>query len=138
MSVISVEALRASLGDHFPQGSQYGELESVADGEAVMRLTVSDQHLRPGGTVSGPVMMGLADVAIFFALQTRTGIETMAVTSSLNINFLSKPAADRDLLCHARMLKVGKRLAVGEAYLSCGDEADPVAHVTATYVRPGA
>lgn len=136
MSVISVEKLRASLTEHFPQGAQYGELESVGDGEASMRLTVSEQHLRPGGTVSGPVMMGLADVAIFFALQTRTGIEPMAVTSNLNINFLSKPEADSDLLCHARMLKVGKRLAVGEAYLSCAEGADPVAHVTATYVRP--
>lgn len=136
MSVISVEELKASLAEHFPQGAQYGELDWVGDGEAGMRLTVSEQHLRPGGTVSGPVMMGLADVALFAALQTRIGVEPMAVTSNLNINFLSKPEADSDLMCHARMLKVGRRLAVGEAYLHCGDESDPVAHVTATYVRP--
>lgn len=137
MSVISVEALRASLAEHFPQGSQYGELESVGEGAATMRLAVSEQHLRPGGTVSGPVMMGLADVAMFAALQTRIGAEPMAVTSNLNINFLSKPAADADLLCHARMIKVGRRLAVGEAYLYCGGDEEPVAHVTASYALPG-
>jgi acyl-coenzyme A thioesterase PaaI-like protein len=81
-------------------------------------------------------MMGLADVALFAALQTRIGAEPMAVTSNLNINFLSKPKADTDLVCHARMLKVGRRLGVGEASLHCGDDPDPVAHVTATYVIP--
>ncbi len=136
MSVITLEALKASLDEHFPQGSQYGELESIDAGEAVMRLRVAEQHLRPGGTVSGPVMMGLADVAMFAALQTCIGAEPMAVTSNLNINFLSRPAADADMLAYARMLKVGRRLAVGETYLHCGNDPEPVAHVTATYALP--
>jgi len=133
---LNIEQLQGFLAEHFPQGEQYGELVELGDGTATMRLPVDDQHLRPGGTVSGPAMMGLADVTVYAALLSRIGPVPLAVTTQLNINFLRKPSADRDIFATAQMLKVGKRLAVGEVYiLSEGDE-EPMAHATMTYSIP--
>jgi len=136
MPELSLEQLNAFLAEHFPQGDQYGALEQVGPGAATMRLSVSDQHLRPGGTVSGPVMMGLADVAVYAALLTKIGAVPLAVTSNLNISFLRKPQANADLTAEARMLKVGRMLGVGEVYLYSGDGREPVAHATITYAIP--
>ncbi|GGO81324.1 thioesterase [Marinobacterium nitratireducens] len=136
MPVLSLEQLNSFLSEHFPQGDQYGVLEEVGPGSARMRLSVSDQHLRPGGTVSGPVMMGLADVAVYAALLTRIGAVPLAVTSNLNISFLRKPKACADLVAEARMLKVGRSLGVGEVYVYSGDGAEPVAQATITYAIP--
>ncbi|MBY4676327.1 PaaI family thioesterase [Marinobacterium arenosum] len=131
------EAMQGFLTEHFPQGEQYGELLQLGDGWALMKLPVDDQHLRPGGTVSGPAMMGLADVALYAALLSKIGPVPLAVTTNLNINFLRRPRPDADLLARAKMLKVGKRLGVGEVYLfSEGAEDDPVAHATLTYSIP--
>ncbi len=136
MPVLSLEQLNAFLDEHFPQGDQYGLLEEVGPGSARMRLTVSEQHLRPGGTVSGPVMMGLADVAVYAALLTKIGGVPLAVTSNLNISFLRKPEADADLVAEARMLKVGRSLGVGEVFLYSGNGTEPVAQATITYAIP--
>ncbi|NVK44460.1 MAG: PaaI family thioesterase [Oceanospirillaceae bacterium] len=136
MQVLSLEQLSAFLAEHFPQGDQYGALEEVGAGRARMRLSVSEQHLRPGGTVSGPVMMALADVAVYAALLTRIGAVPLAVTSNLNISFLRKPQADADLVAEAQMLKVGRMLGVGEVSLYSGSLAEPVAHATITYAIP--
>ncbi|WP_027856434.1 PaaI family thioesterase [Marinobacterium jannaschii] len=133
---MDLKTLNKFLQEHFPQGDQYGVLESVEDGSAEMRLPVDDQHLRPGGTVSGPAMMGLADVAMYAALLTRIGPVALAVTTSLNINFLRKPSPEADLIATARLLKCGKRLAVGEVYLSSAGEEEIVAHATLTYSIP--
>ncbi len=133
---MNFEQMRQFLAEHFPQGAQYGELLDLGEGTSKMRLPVDDQHLRPGGTVSGPAMMGLADVAIYAALLSKIGPVPLAVTTNLNINFLRKPVADADIIAEAKMLKVGKRLGVGEvSILSDGDE-DPVAHATMTYSIP--
>jgi len=128
--------LQQFLVQHFPQGEQYGELVQLGDGTAIMRLPVDDQHLRPGGTVSGPAMMGLADVAVYAALLSRIGPVPLAVTTQLNINFLRKPVADCAMVAEAKMLKVGKRLAVGEVYISSDGDREPVAHATMTYSIP--
>jgi len=131
----TVAELNQFLRDHFPQGEGFGLIEDAGDGWALMRLTVADSHLRPGGTVSGPTMMGMADVAIWSALQTKIGPSPMTVTSNLNINFLSKPDAV-DMLARARVLRVGKRNGVGECYIYSGSEDHMVAHVTANYSIP--
>ncbi|MDI3325312.1 PaaI family thioesterase [Pontibacterium granulatum] len=133
---MNFEEMRQFLADHFPQGEQYGELLELGDGTSTMRLPVDDQHLRPGGTVSGPAMMGLADVAVYAALLSRIGPVALAVTTNLNINFLRKPASDLDIIAKAQMLKVGKRLGVGEVYILSDGEDDPVAHATMTYSIP--
>jgi len=134
---MTFEEMQRFLADEFPQGAQYGDLIDLGSGWSLMKLPVGDEHLRPGGTVSGPSMMGLADVALYAALLSKIGPVPLAVTTNLNINFLRKPVADADLLARARMLKVGKRLGVGEVYLfSEGEEESPVAHATLTYSIP--
>lgn len=134
--VISLAELKAFLTEHFPQGDQYGVLEDLGDGHAIMRLPVSEQHLRPGGTVSGPAMMALADVAMYAALLSQIGPVPLAVTTNLNINFLRKPAAGVDLIARAEMLKVGKRLGIGEVYIMSEGSKKYVAHATMTYAIP--
>lgn len=129
---MTIDEVRAFLAEHYPQGEIYGSVEDVGEGWVLMRLRVDEQHLRPGGTVSGPTMMGMADVAIWTALQTKMGVAPMMVTSNLNINFLSKPKPV-DVLARARVLKVGRRLGFGECYIYSGSEDQIVAHVTASY-----
>lgn len=131
----TVAQLIEFMQEHFPQGADYGRLEEVGDGWVLMRLSVADAHLRPGGTVSGPTMMGLADVAIWGALQTKVGPSPLTVTSNLNINFLAKPEPV-DIIARARVLRVGKRNGVGECYIYSGSEERMVAHVTANYSIP--
>lgn len=134
---MTFDEMQRFLAKEFPQGAQYGELLDLGSGTALMQLPVSDDHLRPGGTVSGPSMMALADITFYAALLSQIGPVPLAVTTNLNINFLRRPAADANLLARGSTLKVGKRLAVGEVYLfSEGAEQDPVAHVTTTYSIP--
>lgn len=120
----------------FPQGAAYGSLRKLGDGWAEMGLDVDDGHLRPGGTVSGPVMMGLADVTVYAALLSRIGLVPLAVTTSLNINFLRKPAAHTPIWARATMLKVGRTMGVGEVFVYSEGVEEPVAHSTMTYSIP--
>lgn len=92
--------------------------------------------LRPGGTVSGATLMVLADCAMYVVLLSAIGPVSLAVTTNLNINFLRKGAPGQDLLATAKLLKLGRRLAVGEVTLLSGSSVDPIAHVTATYSIP--
>ena len=135
---LTLDELNAFLAREFPQMQQDGptyEIESVGFGESRMRLLVSDRHLRPGGTVSGPSMMALADVALYVALLGAIGPVKLAVTTSLNINFLRRPGLG-DVMAECRYLKIGRTLAVGEATLTSVGSQDPIAHVTATYSIP--
>ena len=122
--------LKGFLEDQFPQGTAYGTLEELGDGWAEMKLEVDDGHLRPGGTVSGPVMMGLADVAMYAALLGKIGLVPLAVTTNFNINFMRKPAAHAAVWARATLLKVGE-----VSIYSTGME-EPVAHATMTYSIP--
>ncbi len=110
-------------------------IEALGNKSARARFRVGKQHLRPGDTVSGPTLMALADVAMYAALLGEIGLVPLAVTSSLNINFLRKPA-QKDVIGEAKLLKVGKRLAVGEITLFSDGDPEPVAHVTCTYSIP--
>jgi uncharacterized protein (TIGR00369 family) len=100
-----------------------------------MRMTYHERHLRPGGTISGPSMMGLADLALYAAILAQIGPVALAVTTSLNFNFLRKPEA-RDLIAECRLLKLGKRLAVGEVSIFSEGSSDVVCHATGTYSIP--
>lgn len=124
------------LAREFSQSAGTGVVESVGGGRAVLRLAIRDDHLRPGSTVSGPTIMALADFALYVAVLGEIGIVPLAVTTSLTINFLRKPAADRDLVAECRLLKCGRSLAVGEVTLRSEGNDDPVAHVTGTYAIP--
>ncbi|MTH95141.1 PaaI family thioesterase [Roseibium sp. RKSG952] len=128
----------AYLDQVFPQIHANGEvytIEAIRSGEAVMRMTPNDAHLRPGGTVSGPSMMGLADFAAYVVILGHIGPVALAVTTNLNINFLRKPGPG-DLIATCRLIKLGKRLAVVECAIASEGEEDMVAHATATYSIP--
>ena len=111
------------------------EVESVLPGAVTIRVPYRDEFVRPGGTVSGPVMMAVADFAMYGVVLSLIGRVELAVTTNLSINFLRRPPPG-DVLAKARILKLGKRLAVGEVLLHGGDDEDLVAHVTSTYSIP--
>jgi acyl-coenzyme A thioesterase PaaI-like protein len=111
-------------------------IDAVESGAATVIHDVSDDHLRPGGTVSGPLLMTVADMAIYIAILGTIGIVPLAVTTSLTINFLRKPAADKAIVGNCKLIKVGRSLIVGEVALhSIGDDA-MVAHAVGTYSVP--
>jgi uncharacterized protein (TIGR00369 family) len=132
------EQIGELLAKEFPQAFYPGcglTIEKVTYGHVRVRRAFNADYLRPGGTISGPTMMELADFAMYVAVFSAIGAQPLAVTINLNINFLRKPAR-ADLIADAKLLKIGKRLAVGEVaiYSDGGDE--PVAHVTSTYSIP--
>lgn len=127
--------LSAFLTAEFPQTRCTLE-ELDEDGSVVVAHAVGEAELRPGGTVSGPVMMALADVALYLAILARIGIVPLAVTTNLSINFLRKPRADRRVVARCRLMKLGRSLAVGEVWVFSEGEDEPVAHATGTYSIP--
>lgn len=134
MTVMTPAAIEDFLDEVFPHRA--GTIEGVGEMRATMSLAVEDEHLRPGACVSGPTMMGLADVCLYVAILAQIGPEPMAVTTDFTCHFLRRARGDRDLIANARIIKLGRRLVVGEVWLFCdGDEA-PVAQVTATYALP--
>lgn len=137
-TVMTQEALMAFLTSEFPQAFGPGRahhIEAIGPRTATVRLDATQEHLRPGGTVSGPAMMGLADVAVYVALLAQIGPVGLAVTTNLSINFLRKPAPG-PLFADARLIKLGKRLAVGDVGIRSADTRDLVAHCVATYSIP--
>ena len=137
-TVMSLEETAAFLERDFPQmnaGGRHFHLEAVGPLSARMRLAYHERHLRPGGTVSGPSMMALADYALYAAILANIGPVALAVTTSLNVNFLRRPGPAA-LIAECRLMKLGRRLAVGDvAIRSAGTEA-LVAHATGTYSIP--
>ena len=136
--VMTVGELERFLAAEFPQGVNPDSglsIEAVWDGGCRVRQAFRELHVRPGGTISGPTMMALADFAMYVVVLGAIGPVPLAVTINLNINFLRKPAP-RDLAGEARLLKLGKRLATGEVWIRSDGEEDPVAHVTSTYSIP--
>jgi uncharacterized protein (TIGR00369 family) len=133
---MSAEEMEEFLESHFP-GMVGGSMrvEKTDHMFAQVRLLYHDRHLRPGGTISGPSLMSLADTAMYVAVLGMIGPVALAVTTNLNINFLRKPSA-ADVIGRARLLKLGKRLAVGEVIMYSENDPDPVAHATVTYSIP--
>ena len=137
---MTVAELEEFLRVEFPQsfGSGDTSIESADGASCLLRQRYNEGMLRPGGTVSGPTLMALADCAMYVVLLSAIGPVGLAVTTNLNINFLRKGQAGQDILAEARLLKLGKRLAVGEVNLLSGTSPDPIAHVTSTYSIPNA
>jgi uncharacterized protein (TIGR00369 family) len=136
--VLTVAELEAYLRAEFPQVFNADSGVSIEDawhGGARVRQIWREAFIRPGGTISGPTMMALADFAMYVAVLAAIGPVGLAVTTSFNINFLRKPGR-ADLLAEAKLMKLGKRLAVGEVALTSAGSEDVVAHVTATYSIP--
>lgn len=111
-------------------------VEDVGPMSARMRLDFHPRHVRPGGTLSGPSMMTLADLALYVAVLAQIGPVALAVTTNLSFNFLRKPP-QAALVADTRLLKLGRRLAVGEVTILSEASPDPVCHATGTYAIPG-
>jgi len=135
--VLDAAQLDEFLAREFPQVRDQIRIEDIAPMRARMRLLCDDRHLRPGGTVSGPSIMLLADVTFYIAILGMIGPEALTVTTNMSLNFLRKPAKE-DLLCDARILKLGRRLVTGDCllYSASGSPDKPVAQATVTYARP--
>lgn len=135
MTVAEVEAY---LDEVFPQihyGGRTYVIEAVGPMTARMRCDYHERHLRPGGTISGPTMMALADLALYVAILAQIGPVGLAVTTSLSYNFLRKPGQTA-LIAEANLLKLGRRLAVGEVRLFSQGDDEMVCHATGTYSIP--
>ena len=126
--------IAAFLVAEFPQN--HCTVEAVGGAGATVRHRVGHDELRPGGTVSGPVMMTVADLALYVAILGEIGIVPLTVTTSLSINFLRKPSANADIIGVCKLIKLGKSLAVGEVNIYSEGHADPVAHAVGTYAIP--
>ena len=124
------------LKHDFPQSLVNCEIEDVFSLFLRLIYKIDQEQLRPGGTVSGPTMMTLADLALYVAILGEIGIIALAVTTNLNINFLRKPVGNQNLKGECRLIKVGRSLIVGEVWIYSMGMDDPVAHVTATYTIP--
>jgi uncharacterized protein (TIGR00369 family) len=136
--IMTVPELEAFLDREFPQihdGGRTYSLEAVGPQTARLRMAYHERHIRPGGTLSGPSMMALADLGLYLAILAHIGPVGLAVTTNLSFNFLRKPGP-RDLIAECRLLKLGKRLAVGEVAIMSDGSPDVVCHATGTYSIP--
>lgn len=134
--VMDEARLDAFLGKAYPEIRNLGlRVENVDEWSIRVRMPVTADHLRPGGTVSGPTMMTLADVTMYLMTLAQIGPVELAVTTNLNINFLRKPTLG-DLIAMGQLLKLGRRLAVGEVAIYSTGDTRPVAHATLTYSIP--
>lgn len=133
---MSLDGLRAFLAHDFPEVAEEFTVEAVAPMQLTLRLNVQDRHLRPGGTVSGPSMFSLADVAVYLAILAMIGPKALTVTTNCSIDFMRKPSAGVDLICEVRLLKLGRALAVGDTLIYSDGVRAPVARATLTYSIP--
>jgi uncharacterized protein (TIGR00369 family) len=137
-AALTAAELEQRLAAEFPEAFHADSGLAILDARhrgARVRLTPPGNALRPGGTVSGPILMLLADVAMYVAVLASIGWVPLAVTTNLNINFLRKPRLGA-LIAECRLLKLGTRLAVGEVTIWAEGDGEPVAHATSTYSIP--
>lgn len=130
------DELTAFLDQEFPQVEGDFAIEDVGDMRVRVRLLVAERHLRPGGTVSGPSIFALADVAVYLATLAMIGPKGMAVTTNCSIDFMRKPAAGVDLIAECRLLKLGRALSVGDVLIYSDGMEAPVARASLTYAIP--
>ncbi|TCM67812.1 acyl-coenzyme A thioesterase PaaI-like protein [Acinetobacter calcoaceticus] len=135
MKISQIE-IEQFLLKEFPQSLEKCVIEEVVPKGATMRCIVNNDDLRPGGTISGPTMMMLADFALYVAILGEIGLVGLTVTTNMNINFLRKPSGGKDIRGQCKLMKVGKTLVVGEVWIYSVDSPDPVAHVVGSYSIP--
>ena len=134
--IMDVAALTAFLASDFSEVADDFVVERADASGIDLRLRVASRHIRPGGTVSGPTIFALADVAVYLAILSRIGPKALSVTTSASIDFLRKPSAGRDIIGTARILKLGRVLVVGDVLVYSDGVADPVARASLTYSIP--
>lgn len=136
--LINAHEMTDFLAEVFPQVDGMFAIDRLDEEVLVMRLLASEQHLRPGGTVSGPAMFALADVGAYVATMARIGREALAVTTNCSIDFMRKPAAGADVIGTFRLLKIGRALSVVDCLLYSEGQEAPVARASLTYSIPPA
>ena len=132
---MTVDEIESFLAANHTSAARFATLEALDDDVARVRVPYRPEYARQGGSIAGPILMSAADTAMYLLLISHIGPVAGAVTTSLNIHFLRRPAA-RDLLAHARMLKLGRRLAVGDVLMYVDGEDEPVGQATVTYAIP--
>jgi uncharacterized protein (TIGR00369 family) len=131
---MTVDELNAFLREAFPHGEP--PLVEAADPTyARCRSRFRESQIRPGDTVSGPTMMALADTVMYALVLAAIGKEPLTVTTNLSINFLRRPGPV-DLIAEARMLKLGRTLAVGDVAIRADGAREMCAHAVVTYSIP--
>lgn len=132
---LTPDEINAFLREAFPLGAGSAVVEEADGQRAVCRIRYNESQLRPGGTLSGPTMMALTDTTVYALIFSAIGLEPLAVTTNLNINFLRKPKP-ADLVAEARTLKRGKALFVADVFIRSEGEREPCAHAVVTYSIP--
>ncbi|WP_324754590.1 PaaI family thioesterase [Roseovarius sp. Pro17] len=135
---MSVDDLTRFMVAEFPQVASDLAIEDLSPMQLSLRLKVRQQHLRPGGTVSGPAIFALADVGMYLTVLSMIGPEALAVTTNCSLDFMRKPAAGADLIADVRLLKLGRVLAVGDALVRSVGAEEPAARASLTYSIPPA
>ena len=133
---LNKKELTEYMAEVFPQVHKDFEVEELSEEAITMRLRVEERHLRPGGTVSGPSMFGLADVSVYAMILARKGRQSLAVTTNSSIDFLRKPEGGADMIARCRLLKLGRTLAVGDVLMYSEGSDKPVARASMTYSLP--
>lgn len=132
---MSIDQLNEFMRAEFSQMADSVEVLNLSYGSIETRLKVGPESLRPGGTVSGPAMFALADVTIYLAVLAIIGPQKLAVTTNCSIDFMRKPSPG-DLRAEGRILKMGRRLAVGDVLIFSSEFSEPVARASMTYSLP--
>ncbi|MBE1282319.1 MAG: hotdog fold thioesterase [Rhodobacteraceae bacterium] len=130
------DELTAYLAEVFPQVREDFAIDALDEGGITMRLLTAERHLRPGGTVSGPSMFALADVSVYALVLSRLGPKALAVTTNCSLDFMRKPQAGVDVVAKAKLLKLGRSLAVGDVHMFSQGSDKLVARSTMTYSIP--
>ena len=133
---MTVAELDSFLAREFPQVAGDFTITALEPYRISVRMGVQQRHLRPGGTVSGPSMFALADVAVYLGVLSMIGPQGLAVTTNISLDFMRKPAAGTDLIAECRLLKLGRVLAVGDVLIYSHGVAEPVARASMTYSIP--
>ena len=134
--IMNAAEMNAFLATVFLEVAGEFNVEEVTDAGVTLRLLVQDRHVRPGGTISGPAMFGLADVTAYMVTLAHIGPRALAVTTNCSIDFMRKPAAGVDLIAHGRLLKLGKQLSVSDVLIYSEGSESPVARASLTYAIP--
>ena len=140
MSKLKKSELKDLLLKNLPRVDDHGEVvETIGNGKIRIRLPIREDYLgndiwgKTGDSIySGPIVMGLADTAMYGCILSALGQNFIPVIVTFTINFL-RPISANDLIAEARILRLGKRLVYLETYLYSDGTSEPVAHITSTY-----
>ena len=134
-NLMTKEELEIFMEKEFPQVAKNFRILSLDSNSISMHMNISNEHLRPGDTISGPTMFLLADISFYLVTLSIIGPKSLTVTTNCSINFLRKPDKN-NLTSNARILKIGKTLSVGDVLIYSLDKTQPVAHASLTYSIP--